>query len=93
MELRTFILFCYIYDEPIHYWVIMLAQLCSLLVDRIVKNNKRFRDQDIDDTANDTDINLSCEVNIIANISVHLLKNQVKALKSQQNFKNTLLIK
>ncbi len=25
--------------------------------------NKRFRDQDIDDTANDADINLPCEVN------------------------------
>ena len=59
-------------------------------------DNKRFRDQDIDDTANGADINLSCEVNIISkasDISVHLLKNQVKALKSQQNFKNTLLIK
>ncbi len=39
----------------------------SLLVDRILNANKRFRDQDIDDTANDADINLSCEVNIIAN--------------------------
>jgi hypothetical protein len=45
-------------------------------------DNKRFRD--IDDTANDADINLSCEVNIIANandILVHLLKYQVNALK------------
>ncbi len=39
----------------------------SLLVDRILNSNKRFRDQDIDDTANDADINLSCEVNIISN--------------------------
>jgi hypothetical protein len=39
----------------------------SLLVDRILNANKRFRDQDIDDTANDADINLSCEVNIIYN--------------------------
>jgi len=39
----------------------------SLLVDRILNANKRFRDQDIDDTANYADINLSCEVNIIAN--------------------------
>jgi hypothetical protein len=39
----------------------------SLLVDRILNANKRFRDQDIDDTANDADINLSCEVNIISN--------------------------
>ena len=39
----------------------------SLLVDRILNANKRFRDQDIDDTANDVDINLSCEVNIISN--------------------------
>jgi hypothetical protein len=30
----------------------------SLLVDRILNANKRFRDQDIDDTANDADINL-----------------------------------
>ena len=39
----------------------------SLLVDRILNANKRFRYQDIDDTANDADINLSCEVNIISN--------------------------
>jgi hypothetical protein len=39
----------------------------SRLVDRTVNANKRFRDQDIDDTANDAYINLSCEVNIIAN--------------------------
>ena len=39
----------------------------SLLVDRILNAIKRFRDQDIDDTANDADINLSCEVNIISN--------------------------
>jgi hypothetical protein len=39
----------------------------SLLVDRILNANKRFRDQDIDDTANDADINLSCKVNIISN--------------------------
>jgi hypothetical protein len=39
----------------------------SLLVDRILNANKHFRDQDIDDTANDAGINLSCEVNIIAN--------------------------
>jgi len=35
----------------------------SLLVNRILNANKRFRDQDIDYTANDA----SCEVNIIAN--------------------------
>jgi hypothetical protein len=34
----------------------------SLLVDRILNaTKKRFCDQDIDDTANDADINLSCE--------------------------------
>ncbi len=39
----------------------------SLLLDWILNANKRFRDQYIDDTANDADINLSCEVNIISN--------------------------
>jgi hypothetical protein len=43
----------------------MINEITSLLVDRILNANKRFRD--IDDTANDADINLSCEVNIIAN--------------------------
>jgi hypothetical protein len=32
-----------------------------------LKANKRFRDQDIDDTANDADINLSCELDITSN--------------------------
>ena len=42
----------------------------SLLENRIVYANKSFRDHDIDDTANDADINLSCEVNIIiANVN------------------------
>jgi len=45
----------------------MINEIASLLVDRILNANKRFRDQDIDDTANDADINLSCQVNIIAN--------------------------
>jgi len=39
----------------------------SLLVDRILNANKLFRDQDIDDTANDADINLSCKLNFISN--------------------------
>jgi hypothetical protein len=48
----------------------------SLLVDRILNANKRFRDQDIDDKANDADINLSCEVNIISNANnIMLLLN------------------
>jgi len=59
----------------IHYHHVHLKQIqilqnliiTSLLVDRILNANKRFRDQDIDDTANDADINLSSEVNIIAN--------------------------
>jgi hypothetical protein len=41
----------------------MINEITSLLVDRILNANKRFRDQDIDDTANDADINLSWEVN------------------------------
>jgi len=32
------------------------SQTDSFLVDRILNANKRFRDQDIDDTANDADI-------------------------------------
>jgi hypothetical protein len=49
----------------IHYLHVHLKQIqvlqnliSSLLVDRILNANKRFRDQDIDDTANDADINL-----------------------------------
>jgi hypothetical protein len=38
----------------------------SLLVDRILNANKRFRDQDIDDTANDADIYLTFQLNIIS---------------------------
>ena len=41
----------------------MINEITSLLVNRILNANKRFRDQDIDDTANDADINLPCEVN------------------------------
>ena len=29
--------------SPIHCWVIILAQLCSLLVDRIVNDNKPWK--------------------------------------------------
>ncbi len=36
----------------------MINEITSLLVNRILNANKRFRDQDIDDTANDADINL-----------------------------------
>ena len=49
----------------------------SLLVDRIVNANKRFRDQDIDDTTNDADINLSCEVNIIANANEIITQTEI----------------
>jgi len=49
----------------------------SLLVDRILNANKRFRDQDIDDT----DINLFCEVNIISNANkIMLLLNLTKRM-------------
>jgi hypothetical protein len=39
----------------------------SLLVDRILNANKRYCDQDIDDTANDADIYLTFQLNIISN--------------------------
>ncbi len=55
----------------------------SLLVDRILNANKRFRDQDIDDTANDSDINLSCEVNIIANANA--INAQTKIIEESSN--------
>jgi hypothetical protein len=55
----------------------------SLLVDRILNANKRFGDQDIDDTANDADINLSCEVNIIANAND--INTQTKIIEESSN--------
>ena len=55
----------------------------SLLVDRILNANKRFRDQDIDDTPNDADINLSCEVNIIANAND--INVQTKIIEESSN--------
>ena len=55
----------------------------SLLVDRILNSNKRFRDQDIDDTTNDADINLSCEVNIIANANE--INTQTEIIKESSN--------
>jgi len=55
----------------------------SLLVDRIVNANKRFCDQDIDDTANDADINLSCEVNIISNAND--INAQTATIKESSN--------
>ena len=55
----------------------------SLLVDRIVNANKRFRDQDIDDTTNDADINLSCEVNIIAN--ANYINTQTEIIEESSN--------
>jgi hypothetical protein len=55
----------------------------SLLVDRILNANKRFRYQDIDDTANDADINLSCEVNIIANAND--INAQTKIIEESSN--------
>jgi len=54
-----------------------------LLVDRILNANKRFRDQDIDDTANDADINLSCEVNVIANAND--ITAQTKIIEESSN--------
>ncbi len=45
--------------------------------------NKRFRDQDIDDTANDAYINLSCEVNIIANAND--INAQTKIIEESSN--------
>jgi hypothetical protein len=59
------------------------SQTDSFLVDRILNANKRFRDQDIDDTANDADINLSCEVNIISN-AIMILMLKLKSLKNHQ---------
>ncbi len=61
----------------------MIYELTSLLVDRILNANKRFRDQDIDDTSNDADINLSCEVNIIANAN-DILMLKLQPLKNHQ---------
>ncbi len=58
-----------------------INEITSLLVDRILNANKRFRDQDIDDTANDADINLSCEVNIIANTND--INAQTKIIKGR----------
>ncbi len=55
----------------------------SLLVNRIVNANKCFRDQDIDDTANDADINLSCEVNIISNAND--INAQTKIIEESSN--------
>ncbi len=60
----------------------MINEITSLLVDRILNVNKSFRDQDIDDTANDADINLSCEVNIIANVNA-----QTKIIEESSNSK------
>jgi hypothetical protein len=61
----------------------MINEIASLLVDRILNANKRFRDQDIDDTANDADINLSCEVNIIANAND--INAQTKIIEESSN--------
>jgi len=60
----------------------------SLLLDRILNANKRFRDQDIDDTANDVDINLSCDVNIIANANDINAQTKIigESSNSQANF-------
>jgi hypothetical protein len=55
----------------------------SLLVDRIVNANKRFRDKDIDDTTNDADINLSFEVNIIANANE--INTQTEIIEESSN--------
>ena len=44
-------------------------------------DNKRFRD--IDDTANDADINLSCEVNIIAN--ANYINTQTEIIEESSN--------
>ena len=41
----------------------------SLFVDRILNANKRFRDQDIEDTANDADINLFTSNCLLENIN------------------------
>jgi hypothetical protein len=45
--------------------------------------NKRFRDQDIDDTANDADINLSGELNIISNAND--INAQTKIIEESSN--------
>ena len=52
-------------------------------VDMAKNSNKRFRDQDIDDTTNDADINLSCEVNIIANANE--INTQTEIIKESSN--------
>ncbi len=60
----------------------------SLLVDRILNANKRFRDQDIDDTANYADINLSCKVNIISNAKTTTIEessNSQAAVESNES--------
>jgi len=75
----------------------MINELTSLLVDRILNANKRFRDQDIDDTANDADINLSCELNIISNLMLMILMLKLQPLKNHQihrpllNLKNRMI--
>jgi hypothetical protein len=61
----------------------MINEITSLLVDRILNADKSFRDQDIDDTANDADINLSCEVNIIANAND--VNAQTKIIEESSN--------
>jgi hypothetical protein len=60
-----------------------LKNYISLLVDHIVNAKKRFRDQDIDDTANDADINLSCGVNIIAN--ANYINTQTEIIEESSN--------
>jgi hypothetical protein len=76
----------------------------SLLVDRILNANKRIRDRsdtsnkDIDDTANDADMNLSNESDesddiIIESYVCPSSKGPNKGVKCQQNFINTLLVK
>jgi hypothetical protein len=61
----------------------MINEITSLLVDRISNANKRFRGQDIDDTSNDADINLSCKVNIIANAND--INAQTKIIEESSN--------
>jgi hypothetical protein len=56
----------------------------SLLENRIVYANKSFRDHDIDDTANDADINLSCEVNIII-ANVNDINAQTEIIEESSN--------
>jgi hypothetical protein len=60
-----------------------INEITSHLVDRILNVNKSFRDQDIDNTANDADINLSCEVNIIANAND--INAQTKIIEESSN--------